>query len=132
MLKKKKFLIGGIIIVLAIVYLGYVGFQGSALYYYTVNEITDKKDELIGENLRVNGEVASGSIKQIIQEQKLEFTLLDFDEPNSLSVVFQGIVPDTFKDELDVVVEGNIDTEGVFHASSILTKCPSKYTPEEY
>ena len=129
--KKKKFLIGGLIVVLAIAYLGYLGFQNSATYYYTVGELTAQPGPVNGESIRVNGLVADGSVEQDIKERILRFTIVDAEGENSLPVVYQGVVPDTFKTGSDVVVEGYLNSAGVFHANNILAKCPSRYVPEE-
>ncbi len=129
MLKKRKFLIGGIIVFVAISYLGYAGFQGSTTYYYTVSELLELGKSIYGVNVRVNGDVTDGSVKQEPGSFKLRFTIND--EENTLPVVYQGVVPDAFKAGSEVVVEGHIDSAGVFQASTIMTKCPSKYEPEK-
>jgi len=130
-LKKKKFLIGGIIIVLAIVYLGYTGFESSSAYYYTVSELAAQSSSLDGKNLRVSGQVVDASVEQDIKGRILRFTIVDIEGEDSLPVVYQGIVPDTFEGGRDVVVEGRLNSAGVFQANNILTKCPSKYEPEK-
>jgi len=129
--KKKRFILGGLIIVLAISYLGYTGFKSSATYYYTVSEFTEQRGAVNGENVRVNGQVVDGSIEKNITERTLRFNIIDLEGKDSLSVVYQGIVPDAFKAGREVVVEGNLISSGVFEANNILTKCPSKYEPEE-
>ncbi len=129
MLRKKRFLIGGIIIFLAIGYLGYIGFQGSATYYYTVSELMEQGSSIYGENVRVNGQVTPGSVEQEAQGRILRFTLIDGKE--SLPVVYQGIVPDAFKVGNEVVVEGHLNSAGIFQANTILTKCPSRYVPKK-
>ncbi len=131
MLRKKRFLIGGIIVFLAIGYLGYMGFVSSATYYYTVSELTEQGSSIYDENVRVNGEVAPGSVEQEAQGTILRFTIIDIEGEESLPVVYQGIVPDAFKVGNDVVVEGHLDSSGIFQAHSILVKCPSKYVPKK-
>ncbi len=129
MLRKKRFLIGGIIVFLAIGYLGYMGFQGSATYYYTVSELTEQGSSIYGENVRVNGQVAPGSVEQELGSLILRFTLIDGEE--SLPVVYQGVVPDAFKVGNEVVVEGHLNSASIFSANTILVKCPSKYVPKK-
>ena len=126
---KKKFLIGGIILFLAIGYLGYTGFVSSATYYYEVNEFLGQSDMLVGQSVRINGTVVPGSIKQEAQGLVLKFTINDIEKDASLPVIYHGAVPDTFKAGNDVVVEGKYTTEGTFEATTILTKCASKYAP---
>ena len=127
MLRKKRFLIGGIIVVLAIGYLAYVGFMNSATYYYTVGELNELGSSIYGDSVRVSGKVAPGSIEQERAGLILRFTIVEGEE--SLPVVYQGVVPDTFKVGIEVVVEGKINSEGIFQAHTLMTKCPSKYVP---
>ena len=130
MLRKKKFIIGGFIVFLAIGYLSYMGFESSATYYYTVSEVIEQQSSISGENVRVNGEVVAGSVEQDTKERILSFTIVDIEGEESLPVVYQGVVPDTFKAGNDVVVEGYLSSTGVFQANNILAKCPSKYVPK--
>ncbi len=130
MFQKKKFLIGGLIVVLAISYLAYAGFESSATYYYTVSELTALRGSANGENVRVTGQVAAGSVEQETEGRILRFSIVDVERDESLRVVYQGVVPDTFKIGNDVVVEGHLNSDSIFQANNILAKCPSKYVPE--
>ena len=130
MLRKKRFLIGGIIVFLAIGYLGFMGFQSSATYYYTVSELMEQGGSIYGENVQVNGQVTPGSVEQEPGSLILRFSISE-DGEESLPVVYHGVVPDTFKVGSDVVVEGHLNSAGIFQANTILTKCPSKYVPEK-
>ncbi len=127
MLRKKRFLIGGIIVFVAIGYLGYTGFQSSATYYYTVSELLEQGSSIYGENVRINGQVTPGSVEQEPGGLILRFTIIDGEK--SLPVIYQGVVPDAFKVGNEVVVEGHLNSASIFQASTILTKCPSKYVP---
>jgi len=129
MLMQRKFLIGGLIILLAVGYLGYMGFQGSAIYYYTVSEVIEQGNSINGKNVRVNGQVIPGSVEEEAGNLILKFSIEEGGE--SLPVVYQGVVPDTFKVGSEVVVEGHLNSAGIFQANTILTKCPSKYVPEK-
>jgi len=46
-------------------------------------------------------------------------------------VSYQGVTPDMFIDGGEVVVEGALGKDGVFHANTLLTSCPSKYEAEK-
>ncbi len=128
MLRKKRFLIGGLIVFLAIGYLGFMGFQSSAVYYYTVGELIEQGSSVYDKNVRVKGQVASGSVEQEAAGRILRFTVID--EGESLPVFYQGVVPDTFKVGVDVVVEGQLNSDGVFQANTLMPKCPSRYVPQ--
>ena len=130
MLRKKKFLISGLLILAAVSYLAYTGFESSAIYYYTVSELAEQGESIRNSNIRVNGQVDAGSVEHgSTLDSALEFTITEGGE--SLPVVYRGIVPDTFGVGREVVIEGYLDSKGVFQADTILTKCPSKYEPEE-
>ncbi len=113
---------------MAVGYLSYVGFAGGAVYYYTVSELIEQGDSIYGETVRVNGEVVNGSIQQE-SLQTLRFTVSDGEA--SLPVFYQGVVPDTFKVGNAVVIEGHIDSSGVFQAQTLMPKCPSRYVPKK-
>ena len=128
MLRKKRFLIGGVIIVLALGYLGYTGFESSATYYYTVSELSGQGSSIYGENVRVNGQVTPGSVQQEAAGRTMRFTIIEGEE--DLPVVYQGVVPDAFKVGNEVVVEGSLNSDGIFQAHTLMVKCPSKYEPQ--
>ena len=125
MLKKKRFIIGGIVIFLAIGYLGFMSFQSSATYYYTLTEFAQKGDSVYGENVRVKGDIASGSVEKKQAGRILKFILVEGTE--SMPVHYQGVVPDTFTETYEIVIEGELGADGVFEAHTLMPKCPSKY-----
>ena len=129
MLKKRKFLIGGIVIIIAIGFLAVTGFLDSNRYYYTVSEATAFGSEIQGRDIKVNGTVEADSVKSDVGS--LTLTFIVFEGSDRIPVVFHGAAPDNFKPEADVVVEGKLDPSGVLQADNILTKCPSKYVPKE-
>ena len=129
MLKRKKFLIGGLIVLLAISYLGYMGFKSSATYYYTVSELITQQATINGETVRVNGQVAPGLVENEPVGLTLRFTIVEQGE--SLPVVYHGVVPDTFKVGNEVIIEGHFNSDSVFLANTITTKCASKYVPKK-
>ena len=97
---------------------------GGSLYYLTVSEFiqTPERDT---DGFRINGKVTEGSIVRHEGGQSVQFTMSD--GVAALPVSFEGIIPDTFVDGADVVVEGSLDTGGTFVAHKLLAKCPSKY-----
>ncbi|MGA3094142.1 MAG: cytochrome c maturation protein CcmE [Dehalococcoidales bacterium] len=127
MLKNKKFIIGGIIVLIAAVVLGYVGFMGVGTYYYNVGEFLNKETTLAAQTVRVSGILQPDPVKQGLT---WNFTLKDVSSDESLPVTYSGAVPDTFKVGQQIVVEGKYDTaKGVFEGTSIIVKCASKYQP---
>lgn len=123
-----KFVVAGGLILGAITYLMFSGISDSMVYYYTVSEALELAQEDAGKGIRISGYVSSGTIEREESESRVGFLVYDRDGAHTLPVVYQGIIPDTFKDDAEVVVEGNYDLEEeVFHANVLLAKCPSKY-----
>ena len=131
-MRKKTYIIGGIIIFIALCSLGFVAFRGAATYYYTVAEILCKANSLNGQTVRVAGPVVVNSLevsKSPVNSAK--FVMHDRDNTQLvLTVTYQGTLPDAFKEGTDAVAEGKLNPNGVFEASQIIVKCPSKYEPQ--
>ena len=129
MRKKKKFVIGGFIVIIAIAYLTFMGFSNQSSANYTVSQFLEQRSSVYGDTVRVNGHVAPGSLMQEDVGRTLRFTITDGEA--SLSVFYQGVVPDTFKVGNDVVIEGYLDSVGIFQAHTLMPKCPTRYVPAE-
>jgi cytochrome c-type biogenesis protein CcmE len=93
-------------------------------YYLTVSEFGAQGSPSTA-NVRINGKVSTGTIERHASGQEVTFVMTD--GAASLAVRYRGIVPDTFVDDADVVVEGRPGTDGTFEAHTLLAKCPSKY-----
>jgi len=50
------------------------------------------------------------------------------DSSARMTVDYRGTLPDIFKPGIQVVVEGRTGGDGVFHARTLLAKCPSRFT----
>ena len=125
MAAKTKFLVGGLIIVAALAWLGFVGFQESKAYYITVDEFGSMKGELQGKTLKLAGDVVEGSIDRT--KPQMEFVIASVKSQVRVRYTGKDIIPDTFKDGSKALVQGTIAPDGVFNASHIEAKCASKY-----
>jgi cytochrome c-type biogenesis protein CcmE len=121
-----KFIIGGAIIFLVLGWLIFSNIQGSTTSYLTVEDLIalGPSDRMV----RVSGLAASGTIDWDPEQMILRFEIAD--EGGSVPVLYEGIRPDMLQDEAQVVVEGKYSANGVFEASNLLLKCPSKYAEE--
>ena len=129
-MNSKLALVFSICIVLAAVgFLIYTGLSDNMVYYYHVDEFLGKADSLKRENVKVNGKVLEGSINK----QQMDYSfVIHGAKSNLINVSYHGVVPDTFKDGSDVVVEGTYDPDArVFRATTLLAKCPTKYEPQQ-
>ena len=126
---RKRFLFGGIIIAVAAIALIVLSLNSSVSYYLTVGELSEQASALEDTRVRVSGKVAAGSIVWDAHDLELRFNVSG--EGQSLPVVYQGVRPEGFKDDVNVLLDGYLDAGGTFRAGEILMKCPSKYEPEE-
>lgn len=125
MFKNKKVTVGVFIVIIVVGYLLYSGFKGSMVYYYNVGEIMGQKDSLLNKGIRMSGKVLEGSINYDSRSLQLDFIVSE--EGAQIPVRYQGVVPDSFKEGQEVILEGKLRSTGVFEATDILTRCPSKY-----
>ncbi len=123
-----KVLIGGIVVVAALVWLGFVGFQESKAYYITVDEYASMKDDLEGKTLKLAGEVVPGSVDR--SKPQMEFVISNQDKKIRVQYIGKAVIPDTFQDGTKALVEGKASPDGIFQASHIEAKCASKYEAE--
>lgn len=114
--------LGAVAVVVAacIGYLIYSATASSAEYYQTIPEV---RSHPVAGDVRVLGTVEDG-----YQRRGSQLTFQATDGHTSLPVVYSGVVPDLFQPGIQVVVEGRLAGDGVFHATTLLTKCPSRFT----
>lgn len=147
---RAKFIIGGILIFAAIIYLIYSSTQASAQYFLTVDELATKGEGTLGRDLRVSGAVIGDSIDYDPQTLTLRFDVAHVPGDNKeieaqgglakvlhdavvdpdrarIQVVYSGPKPDLLRDEAQAIMTGRMGEDGVFYADELLLKCPTKY-----
>jgi cytochrome c-type biogenesis protein CcmE len=122
---KKKYIIGGVIVLAAIIYILYLNFGSSVSYYVTVSEFYERSAELDDNSIRVAGKVADNSIDWNAEELELKFSITEGGK--NMPVIYNGPQPAGFKAESSLLVEGKYNPDGVFRATQLILKCPSKY-----
>ncbi len=123
-----KFVLGGAVILAALVWLGFVGFQESKAYYITVGEYSSMHNRLEGKTVKVAGDVVQGSIDR--DNGGLRFAIASQGQTLRVNYIGKDVIPDTFKDGSQALVEGVVTQDGVFQARHIEAKCASKYEAE--
>lgn len=107
-------------------YLIYSASGGSAEYYLTVGDLRSHAN---GGDVRVAGVVQDDVQKS---DGGLSVTFTEKDSTASVPVVYSGALPDIFKPGITVVAEGKLGSDGIFHASTLLAKCPSRFSTTPY
>jgi cytochrome c-type biogenesis protein CcmE len=146
---RTKFIVGGLLIVAAIVYLIYSSTAASAQYFLTVDEVAMQGAEVYDRDLRVSGAVMGDTIEYDPQTLTLKFTVAHIPGDNAeieaqgglalvlhdavvnpghtLQVVHNGPMPDLLQNEAQAIMTGRLGEDGVFYADELLLKCPTKY-----
>ena len=139
MFRKKKFLIGGLIFAVAVAVLLFVSFQAFFVPQYLVSEAKAKADTIYGKQIKLEGKVVENpdQLKANWDSKNmfLQFTLSDLNNPaDRIPVTYRGTdIPDPFWTNPGAVVQGTYRPDGIFEATTIFTKCPSRYyeAPQE-
>jgi cytochrome c-type biogenesis protein CcmE len=120
-----KIAVAGSVIVASVAFLVVTAMGNTAVYYLTVGELKEKGASIYGQPVRVAGHVLPGSIKRDPTTLNVEFQA--YDQSGAVPVVYKGVLPDIFADDIEVVVEGKLAENGMFTAGTLLAKCPSKF-----
>jgi cytochrome c-type biogenesis protein CcmE len=147
---RSKFIIGGVVILAAVVFLIFSATQANAEYFMTIDELKTQGQSVVGRNLRISGAVVGDTIQYDPQTLTLTFQVANVPGDNAeieaegglaavlhaavadpnrtrMEVVYSGPKPDLLKDEAQAIMTGQVGSDGVFHADELLLKCPTKY-----
>jgi cytochrome c-type biogenesis protein CcmE len=145
-----KFLIGGFLFLVAVIFLIIGATRATAEFFITVRELQESEKDLTGKNLRVSGAVLGDSIFYDSNTGLLYFAIAhipgDEDDIEALgglslalhqavndittprlTVIYEGLPPDMLRHEAQAILTGTLNDEGIFEAEELLLKCPSKY-----
>lgn len=125
--KQKKLIAGSIIVISAVGYLIFAGMKDTMVYFFTVSEVLSKGQSSIDKGMRIGGKVSQNSIYWDQENLNLKFVMEDEKTQEKLMVEYHGTIPDTFKEGVTAIVEGKLSEDKIFHARTLLAKCPSKY-----
>jgi cytochrome c-type biogenesis protein CcmE len=121
-----KLTAAGVAIAIAVTFLAVAGIREGWVYYLPVDEFV-AGDTYHDQRVRLHGTVAADNLDVASAMLTAGFDLLG--EQRRLRVQYEGVIPDMFQADREVVVEGRLDETGVFRADTLLTKCASKYEP---
>lgn len=148
-----KFLLGGFLIVAAIVYLIASSTKVAAQYYLTIDELFARGEAVGDRDVKISGVVDGDSIQYDVKNLTLRFTIVnvpaDLDkieeagglaealhialedtQGKRLDVEYIGVMPDLLRHEAQAIVTGRMGEDGIFYADELLLKCPTRYEDE--
>jgi cytochrome c-type biogenesis protein CcmE len=121
-----KWAVLGVVVAACVGYLVYSASGGSSEYYLTVSEL---RAQATTGDVRVAGVVQNDVIRS---NGGLQVQFTEKDGTASMPVEYRGTLPDIFQPGITVVAEGRLGPDGIFHARSVLAKCPSRFSTTPY
>jgi len=114
------------VVAVCVGYLIYAASGGASEYYITVSEL---RAHAPAGDVRV-----AGVVQDDVQKSQggLHATFTETDGTASMPVEYSGTLPDIFRPGITVVAEGRLGSDGVFHARTLLSKCPSRFSTQPY
>tara|TARA_B100001778_G_scaffold120389_1_gene98911 strand:- start:344 stop:778 length:435 start_codon:yes stop_codon:yes gene_type:complete len=101
--------------------------KDNIVFFYSPTETIEKfKTKKNVKKIRIGGLVVKNSLKQ--NKSKVEFEITD--KKTKIKIIYSGILPDLFREEQGVVVEGRIK-KNIFEATEVLAKHDENYMPKE-
>ncbi len=145
-----KFIIGGALMVVAIIALIVAAVSQGSQYFLTVEELQTRQAEVTGREVRISGAVVGDTISFDPETLRLAFTVAHVpgdteeiermgglglvlhnavNDPSlpRLQVVYIGERPDLMRNEAQAIMTGKLGEDGIFYAEELLLKCPSRY-----
>ena len=125
---RAKFLVGGVLVLGTAGYLMATSIKDTGMYYLTPTEFATKLSvdpTFRNTGVKLGARVVPGTIQRVPGGKEYAFQVTD--GAQVFPVVYRGIAPDTFTDGVDVVVEGRLNSNGTFQATTLLAKCASRY-----
>ena len=106
--------------------------QSINLFYTPSDFVTPeegKQAPVVGQRMRVGGMVVEGSVKR--DRDTLQVTFNITDTGPEITVRYQGILPDLFREGQGIVAQGELIEPRVLEASEVLAKHDEEYMPPE-
>lgn len=126
--QKRLSVIGGALAFLGLAtFLTFYALGQKASYFYMPGDLAENPVAQ-GQRIRLGGLVAKGSIQRG-QGTEIDFAVTD--QVDTVKVVYNGILPDLFREEQGVITEGSFGANGIFVADSVLAKHDETYMPKE-
>ena len=124
--KATRAVFSAVIIATALIAVLWTTVSEGAQYYKHVDEVMNDPAPWYGKNMQLHGFVVDKSIERRPDTLDYRFRLKTGD--HSVTALYTGVVPDTFKDGAEVVLTGRLEAGGFKVApNGVTAKCPSKY-----
>jgi cytochrome c-type biogenesis protein CcmE len=147
---RTKFIVAGLLIVAAVVYLIVTSTGSTAHYFLTIKELQAMGEDADGRRVTISGAVLGDTISYDASQPEVTFTIVQVpgdpreveragglaevlhdavtnsDAPR-LEVVYEDVKPDLLQHESQAIIRGQLKDDGRFYADEVLLKCPTRY-----
>jgi len=124
--KRIAFIVVGVAGLAIAAFLVLSAFQNNLVFFFSPTQVA-AKEAPIDRTFRIGGLVQEGTVQR--DGLTVRFTVTD--TAASIPVVYNGILPDLFKEGRGCVAQGKIGADGVFQAEEVLAKHDENYMPPE-
>ena len=100
-------------------------YKKNIVFFFTPSELINS-DSAINEVVRIGGFVEKNSI---INKGNSSYNFIITDNQNKVLVEYSGLLPDLFKEEQGVVIEGKLISDFTIHAITVFAKHDENYMP---
>jgi len=131
---RRQFTIGSIIVAVGIAVLLVMGVRQSSSRHMTLDVLLVESEEVADRRIQLGGcTVVPGTIEWDEYRHRPEFQITDGQSQIAVRYTGNSVLPDTFQDRAQVVIEGRFSADdGRFDAEIVFAKCPSKYEGQNY
>ena len=127
--RKRIFIVSFILIGISIAAtLILTAFEENLMYFYSPTEIANGEAPKV-RAFRIGGLVLTDSVKRNPNNLKVNFVLTD--TINEIKVIYDGILPDLFREGQGIVANGKMKSDNIFVADEVLAKHDENYMPPE-
>lgn len=150
MASRTELIAAGLLIVAAVVFLIVSSTGSTARYFLTVEELQAQRDELAGRAVTISGAVVGDTIAYDSSRPQVAFSVVHVPgdprevdragglaqvlhdavtdpQASRLDVVYDDVKPDLLQHQSQAIIRGELQEDGIFRASELLLKCPSRY-----
>jgi cytochrome c-type biogenesis protein CcmE len=150
MQNKTVFVVAGLLVLAAVIYLMISSTGSAAQYFLTVEELQAMGDEALNRNITVSGAVLGETIDYDAMAPRVTFTIVhvpgdpqavelagglaqvlhdavENPGPNRLEIVYDSVKPDLLQNEAQAIARGRLHEDGRFYADELMLKCPTRY-----
>jgi cytochrome c-type biogenesis protein CcmE len=120
------------LVAVGLIYFGWTAFSSSTVNFHKVAEVTAAGPTPDTTTVGVIGKLVPDSYARSADGVTANFALVDDGGSQQMQVMYRGEIGQVFfNDHSEIILQGRLGTDEVFHADTLTVRCPSKYLNEQ-